>query len=112
MTIANLAYSPASITVNVGDSILFTNSDAVAHTVTADGGSFDGSLPPGGTLTLRLPAGAYAYHCTIHPTMHGAITVVAGPTATAQRAGETPPTAGVPRPAPAPRPPRAQAARI
>lgn len=39
--IKNLAFNPASITVRAGDTVTWTNSDSMAHTVTADNGEFD-----------------------------------------------------------------------
>jgi plastocyanin len=78
-TIAGFAFHPASVTVAAGDTISWTNEDAAAHTVTADDGSFDtGTLDKGasGSHTFAS-AGTFAYHCTIHPTMHGTVTVVA-----------------------------------
>jgi plastocyanin len=48
------------------------------HTVTADDGhSFDsGTVQPGASPSIQVPgAGAYAYHCTIHPFMTGTLMV-------------------------------------
>jgi plastocyanin len=74
----NFAFSPTTLTVSHGAVVDVTNDDSAAHTVTADDGhSFDtGSLAPGksGKLTAPNP-GRYAYHCTIHPFMHGTLVV-------------------------------------
>jgi len=72
------AYDPAEVTVPVGTMITWTNTGAVARTVTADDAiSFDsGSLDP--QLQFSFPAesvGAFAYHCSFHPWMTGTITV-------------------------------------
>ena len=75
--IANFAFSPASMTIKVGDSVTWTNQDSVGHSATADDNSFDtGVLAQGksGTITLSK-AGTYTYHCRIHPMMHGIIIV-------------------------------------
>jgi plastocyanin len=47
--------------------------------VTADDGSFDsGSLATDATFSQTFDAaGTFAYHCTIHPSMTGTITVAA-----------------------------------
>ncbi len=77
LTIKNFAYSPASITVKAGTMISWENSDSVAHTVTADDGSWDsGSLAKGKVFdrTFSKP-GTYTYHCTPHPNMKGTIIV-------------------------------------
>lgn len=79
VSVEGFAFNPASIQVNVGDSITWTNQDAAPHTVTADGGSFDKPLPAsGGTATITFnTAGTFPYHCTIHPNMHGTVVVLA-----------------------------------
>ena len=77
--IAGLAYSPASLTIAVGDTVTWTNSDTESHTATADDASWDsGSIANGasGTVTFSA-AGTFPYHCTIHPAMTGTITVEA-----------------------------------
>ena len=71
-------YDPAALTVTVGETITWTNTGAVLHTVTADDGStFDsGNLNPKATFTFTpKQAGTIAYHCTLHPWMKGRITV-------------------------------------
>jgi plastocyanin len=74
----NFAFSPARFTVSHGAVVGVTNDDSATHTVTADDGrSFDtGSITAGdsGKLTAPKP-GRYAYHCTIHPFMHGTLVV-------------------------------------
>ena len=78
VTIANFAFSPATITVKRGAKVTVTNNDSTAHTATADNGtSFDtGDIDPSSskTFTVSKP-GTYAYHCTIHPFMHGKLVV-------------------------------------
>jgi len=71
-------YAPAEVSVKVGTTVVWTNSGAVAHTVTADGGqAFDsGTVDPKATFTLTpKTAGTFAYHCTFHPWMKGTLTV-------------------------------------
>jgi plastocyanin len=75
--IVDFAFSPASVTASVGDTITWTNADAAPHTATADDGSFDtGTLDRGasGSHTFTA-AGTFAYVCAIHPSMRGTVTV-------------------------------------
>lgn len=73
------SYSPSPATVSVGQSVAWKNGDTVAHTATQDGsGGFDtGSIAPGATsapITMAT-AGTLTYHCSIHPSMTGTLTV-------------------------------------
>jgi plastocyanin len=77
VTIQNFSFSPATLTIKVGEAVTWTNQDSVEHSATADDGSFDtGSLATGqsGSFTFTTP-GTYAYHCGIHPTMKAEIIV-------------------------------------
>jgi plastocyanin len=83
VNIQNIAFNPASITVNAGDTVNWTNNDSVAHTVTSDtSGVFNMSSAPGSTVsfTFNTP-GTFAYHCNIHPNMHGTVVVLAAASA-------------------------------
>lgn len=54
------------------------NADPVTHTLTADDGkSFNVSVNgnSSGTFTAPSKPGTYKFHCTIHPQMHGTLTV-------------------------------------
>ena len=77
VSIANFAFAPASMTVAVGTTVVWTNSDSAGHTVTADDGSFKSdTLGTGTTFSQTFTtAGTYAYHCAIHSSMTGTITV-------------------------------------
>jgi plastocyanin len=77
IAISGFAFSPATVTINVGDRVTWTNSDAVAHTATATGGAFDtGDIGQGQSASVRFTkAGTYAYYCTPHPSMTGTIRV-------------------------------------
>ena len=79
----NECYIPASVTINAGDTVEWTNSDTAAHTVTggspAEGpsGVFDSSLVLGGasySFTFEEP-GSYDYFCMVHPWMVGDVQV-------------------------------------
>jgi plastocyanin len=77
VAIENFVYSPATVNVNVGDSVTWTNGDSAPHTATGDG--FDtGTLNEGesGSATFSS-AGTFDYICALHPNMKGTV-VVAG----------------------------------
>jgi LPXTG-motif cell wall-anchored protein len=75
--IMNLAFSPQTITVGVGDTVTWTNHDAVDHTVSADNFAFGGFLSAGATFVYTADTvGAFPYHCNIHPQMTGTVNVV------------------------------------
>jgi plastocyanin len=76
-TIKGFAFQPDVLKVEVGAKVTWTNDDTVAHTVTADTNSFaSGNLQPGGSFSFTFTRpGTYAYHCSIHPSMHGSIVV-------------------------------------
>lgn len=79
VTIQNFAFSPASITVRKGTTVTWTNNDSTAHTVTENDGK-DGpassDVNPGQTYSFTYTAvGTFRYHCSIHPSMTGTVTV-------------------------------------
>ena len=71
------AFVPAQLSVNVGDTVTFTNADGAPHTATDVNGAFDtGRLSRGQSATLTFnSAGAFDYFCTIHPNMKASITI-------------------------------------
>jgi plastocyanin len=78
VSISNFKFAPATLTVKRGGRVTVTNDDSTAHTATADDGrSFDtGTLQPGDAKAVApSKPGRYAYHCSIHPFMHGTIVV-------------------------------------
>ena len=59
------------------EALTVTNHDGFAHTVTADDGAFDVTVAGGATVSLpSLNPGTYSFHCQIHSSMRGTITVV------------------------------------
>ncbi len=84
-SIREYSFSPASATINQGDSVTWTNNGQVAHTTTSRPGApaawDSGSINPRGqfTRTFNLP-GTYSFECAIHGAiMSGTITVAAAP---------------------------------
>ena len=75
--IQNMAFAPATITVNAGTTVTWTNKDAIAHTVTSDNGLFNsGNIGKNGTYSYTFPTtGSFPYHCSIHPMMKGTVVV-------------------------------------
>ena len=76
-TILDYSFSPATITVHVGDTITWTNQGKQPHTATASDGSFDtGTLHTGQSGShVFTKAGTFSYICSIHPFMHGTVVV-------------------------------------
>ncbi len=75
VSIAGFAFKPASVTVNAGQTVSFTNNDSVAHTTTSSDWD-SGPLQPGAsyTVTPQKP-GTVTYHCDIHPFMTATVVV-------------------------------------
>jgi plastocyanin len=75
VSIASFAFSPASLTVKVGQPVTFTNNDSVTHTSTSNAWD-SGDLEPGASYTFTpQQAGSYTFHCSIHPFMTGTLVV-------------------------------------
>ena len=79
VSMKDIRYVPANVTVRVGDKVRWTNDDPVAHTVTATSGArFDsGNIDAGGHYTYTpTGTGRISYYCTIHGRQQsGTITV-------------------------------------
>jgi plastocyanin len=74
-----LQFAPRTLVVPLGDTIVFTNSESIAHNVDvrpSDGGEsiLSTDTPPNGRATLVIDqAGAYDVTCEIHPGMSAMI---------------------------------------
>jgi plastocyanin len=77
VSVANMAFTPASVTLAVGQSVTWTFPDSMAHTTTSNQGFWDsGTKLNGATYTRAFAsAGTFAYHCSIHSTMRGTVRV-------------------------------------
>jgi plastocyanin len=76
-------YSPATITVVIGvnATVMWTNADIAAHTVTGDNSSSinSGNLAPNQSYSFTFTSpGTYPYHCNYHNWMHGTVIVRSG----------------------------------
>jgi plastocyanin len=84
------AFNPNPLTISLasstGGTVTWFNDDhtsssygsnSVTHNITADDGSFtSGELVAGTSFDATFDApGTYGYHCSIHPTMKGTVTV-------------------------------------
>jgi plastocyanin len=79
VSIVYRAYQPSDLTVVAGQTVIWTNSGLGPHTVTSDAALFDsGRLEAGATFSYTFSTpGTYLYSCTVHPTMHGKVVVLA-----------------------------------
>ena len=77
VNIQNFLFQPKGITINLGDSVKWTNKDAAPHTATSDTALWDsGTLSTNASFTRIFDkTGKFTYHCTIHPGMTGSVTV-------------------------------------
>jgi plastocyanin len=76
IVIANFAFS--EISVKAGSTVTVSNNDTTTHTVSSDDSkSFDVKVDQGKSATFTAPSapGTYKFHCKIHSTMHGTLTV-------------------------------------
>ena len=78
--IPDISFDPADVTVKAGETVTWTNSDDIQHTVTQVGGpgpAFDsGNLDPGDEFEQTFDKkGKIDYVCTIHAGQEGSVTV-------------------------------------
>ena len=74
-------YEPQDVRINAGDTVVWTNRDAIPHTATADNKSSDTGILESGETSKAITfvkAGEYLYHCVPHPWMKGKVVVVEG----------------------------------
>jgi plastocyanin len=75
VTIKNLEYSPSSVTIKAGETVVWANKDDRDHTVTAKDFN-SGTISAGDTYEYTFAkAGTYAYSCKYHPRMKGTVVV-------------------------------------
>lgn len=75
VTISNYAFTPKTITVPVGTTVIWINQDSVAHNIKSDTFNSD-ILNQGDTFEHTFnTAGIYNYSCSIHPSMTGTVVV-------------------------------------
>jgi plastocyanin len=75
----NYAYSPSSLTIRVGDTVVWTNHDQAPHDVVTTSGPVSLQSPLLATgeswsFTFTV-AGTYSYYCSVHPDMRAQVVV-------------------------------------
>jgi len=84
VTIQNFAFNPPTLSISPGTTVIWVNKDTVDHEVINDasGSSAEGAIfrspviPKDGSYSFTFTSlGTYPYHCSIHPSMKGTITV-------------------------------------
>jgi plastocyanin len=75
--IHSFEFTPPAVVVRRGGEITWTNSDAAAHTATADDRSFDTQTINHGKSrsVVFKTAGTFRYHCDFHPFMKATVVV-------------------------------------
>jgi plastocyanin len=94
--IKNYAFSPATLTVNPGDTVTWTNMDSAPHTVTSSAGpeKLDSpQLKTGDTWSYTFTkSGTESYYCAVHPDMKAGITITGSSAGGGMGGGGTPPS--------------------
>lgn len=75
VTIENMKFNPATITVKKGDKITFINNDIVAHNATEKNNLWASPLLANGKSWTFSPDKTSDYYCTVHVVMKGKIIV-------------------------------------
>jgi len=78
ISVTSFAFTPSSLPVSTGTRVTWAfNAGCTHHTVTAtNGGGFDSGSQAGGTFSFTFNSpGTYMYHCSIHSSMTGSVTV-------------------------------------
>ena len=71
-----LTFTPATVTIKVGESVTWQNFSGQQHTTTSDQLDWDQPVDNGQSFTRTFPtAGVFPYHCKIHPAMLGTVVV-------------------------------------
>ena len=77
VNIDNFSFSPVTIKVKAGTTVIWTNRDDIPHTVVANDKSFKSKVLDTGekfSFTAAKP-GTYPYFCSVHPKMTGTLVV-------------------------------------
>jgi plastocyanin len=75
--IDNFVFGPQAITVPVGTTVTWTNSDDIPHTAVSTDGIFKSKVMDTDekfSYTFTK-AGTYSYYCSVHPKMTGQVVV-------------------------------------
>jgi plastocyanin len=77
VTIKNFLFNPATVSIARGTKVVWVNKGPSSHTTTSDTGLWDSGTMAVGVKFSRTfrKAGTFTYHCNIHPTMTGTVSV-------------------------------------
>jgi plastocyanin len=79
VVISGFAFAPTTLTVDAGDTVVWTNEDSSSHTATSTSGPdpFDtGTIGGGASRSVTfVTVGTYAYRCAFHTGMTGTLVV-------------------------------------
>jgi plastocyanin len=77
IVIEAMKFTPESLTVRPGDTVIWVNKDAFPHNATASNRGFRSpDIAPDGSWKFKATKkGTFAYICTLHPTMKANIVV-------------------------------------
>ena len=77
ISIQNFSFSPATLEIKTGDTVVWKNLDSAPHVVVENNGKFTSpTLGQGEQFSFTFTAaGTFDYHCQIHPSMTGQIIV-------------------------------------
>jgi plastocyanin len=77
VTMAKLAFTPATLTIKAGSTVTFENLDEMPHNIIGAGGAFRSKLLNTNdkfSMVFTTP-GEFAYICGVHPNMKGKVVV-------------------------------------
>ncbi|THD70510.1 MAG: amicyanin [Bradyrhizobium sp.] len=76
ITIDNFTFTPAQLTVKVGDTVTWKNHDDIPHTVVSAGKFRSKTMDTDDSYSFTFTAaGEYKYFCSLHPHMTGMVKV-------------------------------------
>jgi plastocyanin len=78
VSMKDIKFDPANVTIDAGQTVTWTNDDSVGHDVTGDDfkSGEPGAMQNGDTFEHTFDtAGTFDYVCTVHPGMEGSVTV-------------------------------------
>lgn len=85
VSVADMRFTPASLTVSLGTEVTWDFPDAMVHTTTSAQGFWNSGARSGGETFTHVfdTAGTYSYQCSFHPSMRGTVRVPVAATGSA-----------------------------
>lgn len=77
VTMDATSFTPAALTIQAGDTVVWINKDMIPHTATSEAAGFDsGTIAAGASWKQVIKKkGDFGYVCLFHPTMKAKLTV-------------------------------------